>query len=198
MATYGGGDSEGGGHHLAGLFSTRHRSESESAGTGATVAPPTAAEPSVPNSQVNAPAPSRDSTAILSTPKGITIVEPESAQVEAPKPVPEKQAKEEAVKQDSVAAPPEPGKENAPVPSEKQKITLVDDLPYETRQKYEDLQINVHIYDEKPDERRVFINMHSYKEGDKIAEGGPVLVAIIPEGIIVDYGEGKVQMNVKK
>ena len=127
------------------------------------------------------------------------MVEPEPAQVEASKPAPEKQAKEEVVKQESVAAAqPEPVKESAPVPSEKQKITLVDDLPYETRQKYEDLQINVHIYDEKPEERRVFINMHSYKEGEKIEEGGPLLVAIIPEGIIVDYGEGKVQMNVKK
>ena len=94
--------------------------------------------------------------------------------------------------------PPEPEKENAAVASEKEKITLADDLPYETRQKYEDLQINVHIYDEKLEERRVFINMHSYKEGDKIVDGGPLLVAIIPEGIIVDYGEGKVQINVKK
>ena len=93
---------------------------------------------------------------------------------------------------------PEARKENAVVPSGEEKITLVEDLPYETRQKYEDLQINVHIYDEKKEERRVFINMHSYKEGEKIEEGGPLLVAIIPEGIIVDYGEGKVQMNVKK
>ena len=198
MAAYGGGDSEGGDHNLAGLFSTRHRSESESTGTEATVAPPPTEAPSVPDSQVDAPPPSRDSTAILSTPKGITMVNPEPAQVEASKPVPEKQAKEEAVKQESVAAPPESGKENAAVSSEKEKITLVDDLPYETRQKYEDLQINVHIYDEKPEERRVFINMHSYKEGEKIEEGGPLLVAIIPEGIIVDYGEGKVRMNVKK
>ena len=170
------------------------RAKTSHEATSAPVSEPSSAgsSPSVPDSQVDAPPPSRDSTAILSTPKGITMVEPEPAQVEASKPVPEKQAKEEAVKQESVAAAqPEPVKESAPVPSEKQKVTLVDDLPYETRQKYEDLQINVHIYDEKPEERRVFINMHSYKEGEKIEEGGPLLVAIIPEGIIVDYGRGK-------
>ncbi len=170
------------------------------AATGTPAIEPSSAgsSPSVSDSRVDAPPPSRDSTAILSTPKGITMVNPEPAQVEASKPVPEKQVKEEAVKQESVAAPPESGKENAAVSSEKEKITLVDDLPYETRQKYEDLQINVHIYDEKPEERRVFINMRSYKEGEKIEEGGPLLVAIIPAGIIVDYGDGKVRMNVKK
>ena len=111
--------------------------------------------------------------------------------------MPENPDQKEAVQLASIPVPTEPEKENPAVAPEKEKIILVDDLPYETRQKYEDLQINVHIYDENKEERRAFINMRSYKEGEKI-EDGATLVAIIPEGIIVDYGDGKVQINVKK
>lgn len=183
---------------LASLFSGVDRSRHETAGTETAAPSPTKLEPPAPNPEVNAPAPARDQTAILSTPRGISVVEPEATQVEKSKPVSEKPAQEEADEEDSVPVDSEPEKKNAVVVSGAEKITLMEDLPYEPRQKYEDLQINVHIYDEKTEERRVFINMHSYKEGEKIEESGPLLVAIIPEGIIVDYGEGKVQMNVKK
>ena len=190
---------EGGVSPLASLFSGVNKSRDETAGTETAAPSPTKLEPPAPNAEVNAPAPARDQTAILSTPRGISIVEPEAAQVEKSKPVSENQAQEEAGEEDSVPVASEPPEnKNAVVVSGAEKITLMEDLPYEPRQKYEDLQINVHIYDEKTEERRVFINMHSYKEGEKIEESGPLLVAIIPEGIIVDYGEGKVQMNVKK
>ncbi|HIJ41769.1 MAG TPA: GspB domain-containing protein [Deltaproteobacteria bacterium] len=189
---------EGGAHPLASLFSGINKSRDQTAGTETAAPSPAKLEPPAPNAEVNTPAPARDQTAILSTPRGISIVEPEAAQVEKSEPVSESKAQEEAAEEDSVPVASEPEKKNAVVASGAEKITLMENLPYEPRQKYEDLQINVHIYDEKMEERRVFINMHSYKEGEKIEESGPLLVAIIPEGIIVDYGEGKVQMNVKK
>ena len=194
------GDTGKGTHPLSALFSKSNKSGTGSAGNRKAVPTPVKPKQSVPDSQVNAPAPAAEKPASLSKPESAVIPEPEIAQVEKSKPGPENQAREEVVKHNSVPPPPPPPapkKKNTVAPSGGGKITLMDDLPYETRQKYEGLKINVHIYDEKSAERRVFINMNSYKEGEKIEEDGPLLVAIIPEGIIVDYGEGKVRMNVK-
>jgi len=47
-----------------------------------------------------------------------------------------------------------------------------------------------------PAERLVFINMHRYKVGDKIGEGGPLLKEITPNGVIIDYGEGVARLQV--
>jgi general secretion pathway protein B len=75
-------------------------------------------------------------------------------------------------------------------------IPLIGELPYETKEKLGKLQINVHSYSEDPAERLVFINMKSYKVGDKIGEGGPLLKEIIPDGVIIDYGGGEVRLQV--
>ncbi|MCJ7684919.1 MAG: general secretion pathway protein GspB [Desulfobacteraceae bacterium] len=76
-------------------------------------------------------------------------------------------------------------------------IPLIGELPYETKEKLGKLQINVHSYSEDPAERLVFINMHSYKVGDKIGEGGPLLKEITPDGVIIDYGGGEVRLQVR-
>jgi general secretion pathway protein B len=75
-------------------------------------------------------------------------------------------------------------------------IPLVSKLPYEIKEKLGKLQINVHSYSKDPAERLVFINMHSYKVGDKIGEGGPLLKEITPDGVIIDYGEGEARLQV--
>jgi len=54
----------------------------------------------------------------------------------------------------------------------------------------------VHSYSKDPAECLVFINMHRYKVGDKIGEGGPLLKEITPDGVIIDYGEGEVRLQV--
>ncbi len=189
-------DGSGRTNPLAALFSNVNRIEKEPTTPAATDASPP--KPAPAQSVKKAPAAEKEPATPPPAPSVASANEPKAPVVEAPEPVSENTPQEEEIKE---AAPPpsiEPEKESAAVVPETGKITLVDDMPYETRQKYEELKINVHIYDEKPEERRVFINMHSYKEGEKIEEGGPLLVAIIPAGIIVDYGEGKVQMNVKK
>lgn len=75
-------------------------------------------------------------------------------------------------------------------------IPLISELPYEIKEKLGKLQINVHSYSRDPAERLVFINMHRYKVGDKIGEGGPLLKEITPKGVIIDYGEGEARLQV--
>jgi len=75
-------------------------------------------------------------------------------------------------------------------------IPLFGELPYEIKEKLGKLQINVHSYSKDPAERLVFINMHRYKVGDKIGEGGPLLKEITPNGVIIDYGEGVARLQV--
>ena len=75
-------------------------------------------------------------------------------------------------------------------------VPLIGELPYETKEKLGKLQINVHSYSKDPGERLVFINMKSYKVGDKIGEGGPLLKEITPDGVIIDYGGGEVRLQV--
>jgi len=91
-----------------------------------------------------------------------------------------------------------------PVPAAKEEvdrkrietIPLIGELPYEAKEKLGKLQINVHSYSKDPAECLVFINMHRYEVGDKIGEDGPLLKEITPNGVIIDYGEGEVRLQV--
>ena len=73
---------------------------------------------------------------------------------------------------------------------------MISELPSEIKEKLGKLQINVHSYSRDPAECLVFINMRRYKVGDKIGEGGPLLKEITPNGVIIDYGEGEVLLQV--
>ena len=55
--------------------------------------------------------------------------------------------------------------------------------------------VNVHVYDNNPQNRFVLINMSKYKEGDRLPGGGPLIAAITPEGVVVDTGSGKTLLN---
>jgi len=81
-------------------------------------------------------------------------------------------------------------------PGKPSPIPLLSQLPFEVREKLGKLQINVHSYSEKPDERLIFINMKSFKVGDRIGENGPVLKEITPDGAVIDYGDGQVRLQV--
>jgi len=92
----------------------------------------------------------------------------------------------------------------SPVPAVKEEVNrkrieeipLIGELPYEIKEKLGNLQINVHSYSKDPAECLVFINMHRYRVGDKIGEGGPLLKEITSDGVIIDYGEGEVRLQV--
>jgi len=92
------------------------------------------------------------------------------------------------------SSPPVPAVKKEVSPELTGSIPLLSELPNEIRGKIGKLQINVHSYSAKRNERLVFINMHRYKAGDKIGEGGPLLKEITPDGVIIDYGEGEARL----
>ena len=77
-----------------------------------------------------------------------------------------------------------------------QDLPLLSELPSEIRERVGSLEINVHSYSANPAERLVFINMHRYREGERIGENGPLLREITPEGVIIDYGGGEARVKV--
>ncbi len=80
----------------------------------------------------------------------------------------------------------------------KREYPSFDDLPEEIQSVSGPLEINVHMYSPKPSERRVFINMKGYRQGDIIEETGFKLVEITPDGVVIDYGKGKAVLSVKR
>ena len=48
------------------------------------------------------------------------------------------------------------------------------------------LKLNVHVYDERPSERFVLIDMKRYAEGHALPQG-PVIEAITPDGVVLAY-----------
>ena len=49
-----------------------------------------------------------------------------------------------------------------------------------------DLHLDLHVYNSKPAERFVFINMSKYGEKATLGEG-PLVVEIVPEGVVLEY-----------
>ena len=87
--------------------------------------------------------------------------------------------------------------EVVPAPQPKEALPLISDLPEEIQALLGPLAINVHMYSPNPSERRVFINMRGYREGDAIGDTGFRLVEITSNGVVIDYGEGKAVLDVK-
>ena len=85
-----------------------------------------------------------------------------------------------------------------PEATPKEVLPLFDDLPENIQSVSGPLEINVHMYSPKPSERRVFINMQGYREGDVIGESGYKLVEITSNGVVIDYGQGKALLQVKR
>ena len=73
----------------------------------------------------------------------------------------------------------------------KAALPLFKDLPEEIQSVSGPMEINVHMYSPNPPERRVFINMKGYREGDVIGETGFKVVEITSDGVVIDYGKGK-------
>jgi general secretion pathway protein B len=48
------------------------------------------------------------------------------------------------------------------------------------------LNLDLHVYSTKPEERLVFINSHKYREGDTTQEG-PAVRQITPGGVVLEY-----------
>lgn len=70
-------------------------------------------------------------------------------------------------------------------------IPNVRDLPENSRASLNQYEVNVHVYDDNPTRSFVLINMDKYKEGDRIANNGPLVEEITSEGVVIDYGSGR-------
>lgn len=70
-------------------------------------------------------------------------------------------------------------------------IPKVRDLPESSRASLNQYEVNVHVYDDNPTRSFVLINMDKYKEGDRIANNGPLVEEITSEGVVIDYGSGR-------
>ncbi|MBL7212909.1 MAG: general secretion pathway protein GspB [Desulfobacteraceae bacterium] len=154
--------------------------------------PDTSIEPAVSEKTVSGSGPSKPAAPkIPATSPPPAVAPKETAPLEPHKsardratdiPEPQPKAKEETVKEPVEAVP------------------LLQDLPDEVRKKLGKLEINVHGYSRDPAESLVFINMRKYRVGDRIGSGkdGPMLKRIIPDGVIIDYGEGQARLVVGK
>lgn len=49
-----------------------------------------------------------------------------------------------------------------------------------------DLHLDIHVYNDQPAKRFVFVNMNKYREHARLAEG-PVVKEITPEGVILEH-----------
>ncbi|EFK11450.1 conserved hypothetical protein [delta proteobacterium NaphS2] len=85
-----------------------------------------------------------------------------------------------------------------PKPEPKAALPLFKDLPEEIQSVSGPMEINVHMYSPNPPERRVFINMKGYREGDVIGETGFKVAEITSDGVVIDYGKGKAFLGVSR
>jgi general secretion pathway protein B len=67
-------------------------------------------------------------------------------------------------------------------------VEVVDSLP--------GIKITVHGYSKNPAQSFVFINSSKYKEGQRIGGNGPLLQAIVPDGVVIDYGDRLVHLRI--
>jgi general secretion pathway protein B len=144
-------------------------------------APPIAPVPAVPPPQGQPLSKPDPSTEIRSTP-----LEPPpqtSTTAGAPKPAPNAPA---------TAATP------APVPAEIPPALTVPaplrkfrEMPPDYRADFPALKIEIHVYEKSPQQRFVMVNGRRYREGERLGEG-PVLVEIVPEGLVLEYRGEKV------
>jgi general secretion pathway protein B len=84
-------------------------------------------------------------------------------------------------------SPAAPGASTAPAPTA-QNLQL---MPDSYRAEFPQFTVNVHSYSDDPARRFVLIDGKQYHEGDTLPQG-PHIVAIVPEGIVLDWKGSRV------
>lgn len=72
---------------------------------------------------------------------------------------------------------------------------LLKDVPPDVREKLKTVKISVLVYAEPQEACMVYINSRRYHTGDRIGTEGYLLERITPDGIILDYGKGRVKIR---
>jgi len=78
------------------------------------------------------------------------------------------------------------------------EYTKLSDMPVAQRSQLSQYEVNVHVYDDNPQSRFVLINMVKYKEGDRLSGGSASVSSIVPEGVVVNYGNQQVLIERNK
>lgn len=82
--------------------------------------------------------------------------------------------------------------ETSPVSKPRQAATITEsyatfnDLRANGTLLLPDLHLDIHVYNDQPAKRFVFVNMNKYREHARLAEG-PVVKEITPEGVILEH-----------
>ncbi len=81
---------------------------------------------------------------------------------------------------------PVPGVASVRLPRITESYATFNDLRAQGLLQLPDMHLDIHVYSSNPEDRFVFINMSKYKESATLDEG-PVVNAITPEGVILEY-----------
>lgn len=76
-----------------------------------------------------------------------------------------------------------------------ENIPSLQDIADSEQNKLSAYEINTHFYSDKPGKSFALINMKKYREGDQISGGQHKIEQITPEGIVVNYGAGRVLLR---
>jgi general secretion pathway protein B len=68
-----------------------------------------------------------------------------------------------------------------------EQLATINELRADGTLQLPELHLDIHVFNEKPAERFVFINMGKYKEGDALNEG-PIVREIRTDGVVLEHG----------
>lgn len=163
----------------------------------AKLSPPKALGPAKPATQM--PTPTPQPAAPTRPEPAEPAAKPPEAQAKVPaiaepaiKPVKEKVKAKEKAKEKAKPKSAKPVEEPAVVEAAP-RIPAIWQLPKKAQKKLKGLEINIHVYNEVPEARFVIIDMHRYREGDILDRPGLKLESITRDGVVIDYGEGRVR-----
>jgi general secretion pathway protein B len=78
--------------------------------------------------------------------------------------------------------PPPPGADGGPIP-------LLSAMPAEFQDRLPPMEVNIHVYSPDPEQRILYINNRSYRQGEEVT-GGAVVEEVVPEGVVL-YHDGQ-------
>jgi len=84
---------------------------------------------------------------------------------------------------------------SSPPSEDADQVPLLQAAPPDVRQKLGHIKISVLLYNEHPAACLVYIDSRRYRPGDKLQPEGYIIERVVPDGIILDYGDGKVKIR---
>ncbi len=72
------------------------------------------------------------------------------------------------------------------------------ELPPGLKKQFGHLALNVLVYFNDPDRCRAYINFHRYRIGDTLPDVGLRVEGILPDGVILNYGDGRFKLQTKR